>query len=150
MKLDCPRNVRTNVREGSRNDAVVTEPRNSVTGPVFTALAPLKIGDIEVANRVLLAPMSGVTDAPFRRLAASLGAGLVVSEMTVRPPIERYCFGPPDPARSPRPAATIITAVRFGVGIVICQGQSGGETGRWFGRRTALITLPYEKQKDSR
>lgn len=43
---------------------------------------PLKIGDIAVANRVLLAPMSGITDAPFRRLAASLGAGLVVSEMT--------------------------------------------------------------------
>lgn len=42
----------------------------------------LKIGDISVANRVLLAPMSGVTDAPFRRLAATLGAGLVVSEMT--------------------------------------------------------------------
>jgi tRNA-dihydrouridine synthase B len=45
-------------------------------------LTPLKIGDIEVANRVLLAPMSGVTDAPFRRQAAALGAGLVVSEMT--------------------------------------------------------------------
>ncbi|MBR1266129.1 tRNA dihydrouridine synthase DusB [Bradyrhizobium sp. AUGA SZCCT0222] len=42
----------------------------------------MKIGDISVANRVLLAPMSGVTDAPFRRLAATLGAGLVVSEMT--------------------------------------------------------------------
>ncbi|WP_420971656.1 tRNA dihydrouridine synthase DusB [Bradyrhizobium sp. B120] len=42
----------------------------------------MKIGDIAVANRVLLAPMSGITDAPFRRLAASLGAGLVVSEMT--------------------------------------------------------------------
>jgi len=42
----------------------------------------LKIGDIAIANRVLLAPMSGVTDAPFRRLAAALGAGLVVSEMT--------------------------------------------------------------------
>ncbi|MCP4621267.1 MAG: tRNA dihydrouridine synthase DusB [Bradyrhizobium sp.] len=42
----------------------------------------MKIGDIELANRVLLAPMSGVTDAPFRRLAARLGAGLVVSEMT--------------------------------------------------------------------
>ncbi|MCA6121736.1 tRNA dihydrouridine synthase DusB [Bradyrhizobium sp. WSM 1704] len=42
----------------------------------------MKIGDIAVANRVLLAPMSGITDAPFRRLAAKLGAGLVVSEMT--------------------------------------------------------------------
>lgn len=44
--------------------------------------AALTIGGIEVANRVLLAPMSGITDAPFRRLAAELGAGLVVSEMT--------------------------------------------------------------------
>jgi nifR3 family TIM-barrel protein len=42
----------------------------------------LKIGDIALANPVILAPMSGVTDAPFRRLAARLGAGLVVSEMT--------------------------------------------------------------------
>jgi tRNA-dihydrouridine synthase B len=53
-----------------------------VTGPQSQRLTPLKIGDIEIANRVVLAPMSGVTDAPFRRLAASLGAGLVVSEMT--------------------------------------------------------------------
>jgi tRNA-dihydrouridine synthase B len=53
-----------------------------VTGSETSRLKPLKIGDIEVANRVVLAPMSGVTDAPFRRLAASLGAGLVVSEMT--------------------------------------------------------------------
>ena len=45
-------------------------------------LKPLKIGDIQVANRVFLAPMSGMTDAPFRRLAAELGSGLVVSEMT--------------------------------------------------------------------
>ena len=30
----------------------------------------------------MLAPMSGITDAPFRRLVAKLGAGLVVSEMT--------------------------------------------------------------------
>jgi tRNA-dihydrouridine synthase B len=53
-----------------------------VTGVQSLDSKPLKIGDIQVANRVLLAPMSGVTDAPFRRLAARLGAGLVVSEMT--------------------------------------------------------------------
>jgi len=35
-----------------------------------------------VPNNVVLAPMSGITDAPFRRLAEGLGAGLVVSEMT--------------------------------------------------------------------
>jgi nifR3 family TIM-barrel protein len=53
-----------------------------VTDPEGFTPKPLKIGDIEVANRVILAPMSGITDAPFRRLTAALGAGLVVSEMT--------------------------------------------------------------------
>ena len=53
-----------------------------MTGSECLGPKPLKIGDIKVANRVLLAPMSGVTDAPFRRLTAALGAGLVVSEMT--------------------------------------------------------------------
>jgi tRNA-dihydrouridine synthase B len=53
-----------------------------VTGLEYPRPKPLKIGEIAVANRVLLAPMSGITDAPFRRLTATLGAGLVVSEMT--------------------------------------------------------------------
>jgi len=42
----------------------------------------LQIGPVTVPNRVILAPMSGITDAPFRRLAERHGAGLVVSEMT--------------------------------------------------------------------
>src|ERR1043165_9966703 len=42
---------------------------------------PIAIGPVAVPNGVFLAPMSGVTDAPFRRLAAQLGAGVVVSEM---------------------------------------------------------------------
>jgi tRNA-dihydrouridine synthase B len=40
------------------------------------AIGPLTLGD-----PVILAPMSGVTDLPFRRLVKSFGAGLVVSEM---------------------------------------------------------------------
>ena len=40
------------------------------------------IGKVMVPNPAILAPMSGITDAPFRRLAAALGAGLVISEMT--------------------------------------------------------------------
>jgi nifR3 family TIM-barrel protein len=50
---------------------------------------PLRIGGVTLANRVLLAPMSGITDAPFRRLAARLGAGLVVSEMTASDDLAR-------------------------------------------------------------
>lgn len=40
-----------------------------------------QIGPYKLPNRVALAPMAGVTDLPFRRLCADMGAGLVVSEM---------------------------------------------------------------------
>ena len=39
------------------------------------------VGPVKLDNPVILAPMSGVTDMPFRRLAKRFGAGLVVSEM---------------------------------------------------------------------
>jgi tRNA-dihydrouridine synthase B len=42
----------------------------------------LAVGSAILPNRAVLAPMTGITDAPFRRAAARLGTGLVVSEMT--------------------------------------------------------------------
>jgi tRNA-dihydrouridine synthase B len=62
--------------------------------PSFTVLScplPLVIGTVPLPNRVILAPMSGVTDAPFRRLVARLGAGLVVSEMTASDALAEGC-----------------------------------------------------------
>ncbi|MBA3812967.1 MAG: tRNA dihydrouridine synthase DusB [Alphaproteobacteria bacterium] len=41
----------------------------------------LRIGPVELENQVILAPMSGVTDQPFRRLVKRRGAALVISEM---------------------------------------------------------------------
>src|SRR5438445_11738533 len=41
----------------------------------------IAIGPLHIADPVILAPMSGVTDMPFRRLVKRSGAGLVVSEM---------------------------------------------------------------------
>ncbi|UCI05774.1 tRNA dihydrouridine synthase DusB [Mesorhizobium sp. B1-1-8] len=50
--------------------------------PELTKLAlPLDIGGVRIRNRVFLAPMSGITDEPFRQRAHAHGAGLVVSEM---------------------------------------------------------------------
>lgn len=49
--------------------------------PVAVQRGPVSIGPVSIADPVVLAPMSGVTDLPFRQLAAELGAGLVVSEM---------------------------------------------------------------------
>jgi len=42
---------------------------------------PLRLGDLEVATPVVLAPMAGVTNAAFRQLCAEQGAGLYVCEM---------------------------------------------------------------------
>ena len=44
-------------------------------------LKPIKIGPVEVASPVILAPMTAVTDLPFRRAVKRYGAGLTVSEM---------------------------------------------------------------------
>lgn len=41
----------------------------------------IKIGEYELPSSVILAPMSGVTDRPFRQLVKRFGAGLLVSEM---------------------------------------------------------------------
>ncbi len=53
--------------------------RSATTTP---ALKPLDLGGgVRIGTPVILAPMSGVTDLPFRRLAKEQGAGMVVSEM---------------------------------------------------------------------
>jgi tRNA-dihydrouridine synthase B len=44
-------------------------------------LSPIKIGPHQIDNPIVLAPMAGVTDRPFRQLCKNLGAGLAVSEM---------------------------------------------------------------------
>ena len=44
-------------------------------------LKPIQIGNITLTDNVILAPMTGVSDLPFRVLVKSFGAGLVVSEM---------------------------------------------------------------------
>ena len=46
------------------------------------SLSPLKIGPYTLSNPIVLAPMAGVTDAPFRLICRSYGAGMTTSEMT--------------------------------------------------------------------
>ena len=41
----------------------------------------MKIGNIELKNRYVLAPMAGVSDLPFRLLCSEYGAALVCTEM---------------------------------------------------------------------
>ena len=45
------------------------------------AYQPIKIGKLEIKSPVILAPMTGVTDMPFRRIVRRYGSGLNVTEM---------------------------------------------------------------------
>ncbi len=42
---------------------------------------PLQIGNVTVENNIVLAPMAGITDLPFRIIAKEYGAGLTFTEM---------------------------------------------------------------------
>src|ERR1700709_2099969 len=86
----------------------------------------LSIGPICLENPVILAPMSGITDAPYRRLAAKLGAGLVVSEMTACAALVRG-----------RPEATL-RLERQGVGIHVV--QLAGCEAQWMAAGAKIAT----------
>jgi tRNA-dihydrouridine synthase B len=47
----------------------------------MTSLAPILIGPVRIDAPVILAPMTGVTDRPFRKAVKRYGAGLTVTEM---------------------------------------------------------------------
>jgi nifR3 family TIM-barrel protein len=69
--------------------------------------APLRIGPLHVDPPVLLAPMAGITNPPFRTLCRSFGAGLYISEMiTARALVERHAktlrLAGFDPSERPR------------------------------------------------
>src|SRR5574341_1500314 len=84
-------------------------PQNRDVAPAAPGeFQPLRIGPLEVWPPVVLAPMAGVTNWPFRTLCREYGAGLYVSEMiTARPLVEGVQktlkladFGPDESPRS--------------------------------------------------
>jgi nifR3 family TIM-barrel protein len=63
-------------------DAIYLSPTNRDVAPAAPAeFAPLAVGRLRVWPPVVLAPMAGVTNPPFRTLCRRYGAGLYVSEM---------------------------------------------------------------------
>lgn len=70
----------------------------------------LIIGDVTVPGRVLAAPMTGITDLPFRQTAAELGAAYVATEMVASAELAR---GRPDVVRR--------AAVGEGLGLTVIQ-----------------------------
>lgn len=52
-------------------------------------LKPIQIGPVTIETPVILAPMTGVTDMPFRTLVRRYGSGLNVTEMIASPAMIR-------------------------------------------------------------
>jgi nifR3 family TIM-barrel protein len=84
----------------------------------------IAVGGHQLPNRTLLAPMTGITDTPFRRAVARLGAGLVVSEMTASEALVQA-----------RPEA-LLRAEGKGIGIHVV--QLAGCEARWMGEAARI------------
>ncbi len=78
----------------------------------------LQIGDVTVPGSVLLAPMTGVTDLPFRRAAARLGAPYVATEMVA---CAEFARGRPD----------VVRRAAVGEGLPLMVVQLVGHDPRW-------------------
>jgi nifR3 family TIM-barrel protein len=78
----------------------------------------LQIGDVTVPGNVLLAPMTGVTDLPFRRAASRLGAFYVATEMVA---CAEFARGRPD----------VVRRAAVGEGLPLMVVQLVGHDPRW-------------------
>ena len=82
--------------------------------------------DIALAPPVLLAPMAGITDLPFRQLVARFGAGLVVSEMVASQEMVQYKPGVREKAE-------------LGFGIANTAVQLSGREAYWMAEAARLV-----------
>jgi nifR3 family TIM-barrel protein len=87
--------------------------------------ATLTIGDVTVPGRVFAAPMTGVTDLPFRRLVSRLGAAYVATEMVASAELAR---GRPD----------VVRRAAVGEGLPLMVMQLVGRDRRWMAEGARL------------
>jgi tRNA-dihydrouridine synthase B len=88
-------------------------------------LASLKIGDLTIPGRVLTAPMTGVSDLPFRRIASACGAPYVATEMVA---CDSFARGRPD----------VVRRAAVGDGLPLMVIQLVGRTPEWVARGAKL------------
>jgi nifR3 family TIM-barrel protein len=83
------------------------------------------IGGVAIAGRVLTAPMTGVSDLPFRRAASRLGAPYVATEMVA---CEMFAAGRPD----------VVRRAAVGEGLPLMVVQLVGREARWLAKGAAM------------
>jgi tRNA-dihydrouridine synthase B len=85
----------------------------------------LQIGDVAIPGRVLTAPMTGVSDLPFRRIASSCGAPYVATEMVA---CDAFARGRPD----------VVRRAAIGDGLPLMVIQLVGRSPEWIARGAKL------------
>jgi len=83
------------------------------------------IGDVSIGGRVLTAPMTGVSDLPFRRAASKLGAPYVATEMVA---CEMLAAGRPD----------VVRRAAVGEGLPLMVVQLVGRQAHWIAKGAAM------------
>ena len=84
-----------------------------------------EIGDVRIDGRVLTAPMTGVSDLPFRRAASKLGAPYVATEMVA---CDMFAAGRPD----------VVRRAAVGDGLPLMVVQLVGRQAHWIAKGAAL------------
>jgi nifR3 family TIM-barrel protein len=85
----------------------------------------LVIGDVKIAGRALIAPMTGVSDLPFRRAASRCGASYVATEMVA---CDAFARGRPD----------VVRRAAVGEGLPLMVIQLVGREAQWLAKGAAL------------
>jgi len=85
----------------------------------------LQIGDVTIPGRVLTAPMTGVSDLPFRRIASACGAPYVATEMVA---CDSFARGRPD----------VVRRAAVGNGLPLMVIQLVGRTPEWVAKGAKL------------
>src|SRR5579859_5700086 len=88
-------------------------------------MTALQIGDVTVPGRVLNAPMTGVSDLPFRQAAARLGSPYVATEMVA---CDSFARGRPD----------VVRRAAVGDGLPLMVIQLVGREAEWIARGAKL------------
>jgi nifR3 family TIM-barrel protein len=88
-------------------------------------VSAFRIGDVTINGRVLTAPMTGVSDLPFRRAASRLGAAYVATEMVA---CDSFAHGRPD----------VVRRAAVGDGLPLTVIQLVGREAQWLARGAAM------------
>ena len=88
-------------------------------------MSTFRIGDVTINGRVLTAPMTGVSDLPFRRAASRLGAAYVATEMVA---CDSFARGRPD----------VVRRAAVGDGLPLTVIQLVGREAQWLAKGAAM------------